>query len=79
MIIAKQKLQEMYDRDVKSLDSSAKDRILRLEAEHRTQIEAIEHKYTTQIEILKKESELKYSSMKQVSFSLCYSPLFRLT
>ena len=72
MTVARYKIQEMYDRDIKSLDSSSKEREDLLLAEHQQQLESMEYKYKTQIELLQKELDLKYSSMKQVCAYIHY-------
>ena len=66
MTVAKFKLEEKYDRDIKALEGSGKDSLKHLQKSHQSELEALEKKHHGDVEHLRQELELKYNNMKQV-------------
>ena len=62
----RQKLQEKYDRDTKSLEESAKKREQQLENELTQKITELEKKHKNELEALRKDLDAKHAAAKKV-------------
>ena len=66
----RQKLQEKYDRDTKSLEENAKKREQQLKNELTQKMNELEKKHKNELEALRKDLDAKHTSAKKVVPSL---------